>query len=416
MQQTADVAVLGAGMVGVSAALHLQARGREVALVDRHGAAGLETSFGNAGLIERASIFPYLFPRDFGDLIRYALNLSPQAHYHFSALPSVAPWLWRYFRESAPARARRHALDALPLVERCLEEHDALIQLSGAGEIVRRTGWIKLYRSEKSLAKGVVDAARLRDFSLRVEELDAAGLSALEPDIAPVVGAVHFLDTASVADPCAVAQAYAALFQRRGGRFLAGDVRALEQTRDGSWSVPTHDGALIVRDLVVALGPWSDQIFRPLGYDLPFAVKRGYHMHYGTTDGARLFHPVLDADNGYVLAPMTRGVRLTTGAEFARRDARPTPVQVDKDELLARTLFPLGERLDAKPWMGCRPCFPDMLPVIGKAPRHRGLWFDFGHQHHGFTLGPVSGRLLAEMMTGEAPFTDPAPYAVERFR
>ncbi|OAI23603.1 amino acid dehydrogenase [Methylosinus sp. R-45379] len=416
MQQTADVAVLGAGMVGVSAALHLQARGRDVVLVDRHGAAGLETSFGNAGLIERASIFPYLFPRDFGDLLRYALNLSPQAHYHFSALPSVAPWLWRYFRESSPERAKRHALDALPLVERCLEEHDALIQLSGAGDIVRRTGWIKLYRSEKSLAKGLVDAARLRDFSLRVEELDAAGLSALEPDIAPVVGAVHFRDTASVADPCAVAQAYAALFQRRGGRFLAGDVRALEQTRDGHWSAPTHDGALIVRDIVVALGPWSDQIFRPLGYDLPFAVKRGYHMHYGTKEGARLFHPVLDADNGYVLAPMTRGVRLTTGAEFARRDAPPTPVQVDKDELLARTLFPLGERLDPKPWMGCRPCFPDMLPIIGKAPRHQGLWFDFGHQHHGFTLGPVSGRLLAEMMTGETPFTDPAPYAVERFR
>ncbi|WP_166140950.1 FAD-binding oxidoreductase [Methylosinus sp. RM1] len=416
MQQTADVAVLGAGMVGVSAALHLQARGRDVVLVDRHGAAGLETSFGNAGLIERASIFPYLFPRDFGDLLRYALNLSPQAHYHFSALPSVAPWLWRYFRESSPERAKRHALDALPLVERCLEEHDALIQLSGAGDIVRRTGWIKLYRSERSLAKGIVDAARLRDFSLRVEELDAAGLSALEPDIAPVVGAVHFRDTASVADPCAVAQAYAELFQRRGGRFLAGDVRALAQTRDGHWSAPTHDGALIVRDIVVALGPWSDQIFRPLGYDLPFAVKRGYHMHYGTEEGARLFHPVLDADNGYVLAPMTRGVRLTTGAEFASRDAAPTPVQVGKDEILARTLFPLGERLDPKPWMGCRPCFPDMLPIIGKAPRHQGLWFDFGHQHHGFTLGPVSGRLLAEMMTGETPFTDPAPYAVDRFR
>ncbi|PWB82299.1 MAG: amino acid dehydrogenase [Methylocystaceae bacterium] len=415
MQQTADVAVLGAGMVGVSAALHLQARGRDVALVDRHGAAGLETSFGNAGLIERASIFPYLFPRDMRDLFYYALNLSPQAHYHLSALPGIASWLLRYFRESGPERARRHALDALPLVERCLEEHDALIEVSGAGELVRRIGWIKLYRSDRTLAKGMIDAQRLRDFKLRIETLDAAALSALEPDLAPVKGAVHFLDTASVADPSAVAQSYASLFQSRGGRFLAGDVRALQQSRDGRWSVPTHDGQLLARDLVVALGPWSDQIFRPLGYDLPFAVKRGYHMHYGVAEGARLSHPVLDADNGYVLAPMTRGVRLTTGAEFARRDAAPTPVQVDRDEVLARTLFPLRERLDPRPWMGCRPCFPDMLPVIGKAPRHEGLWFDFGHQHHGFTLGPVSGRLLAEMMTGEEPFTDPAPYRVERF-
>jgi D-amino-acid dehydrogenase len=82
---------------------------------------------------------------------------------------------------------------------------------------------------------------------------------------------------------------------------------------------------------------------------------------------------------------------------------------------MARDLFPLGERLDPKPWMGARPCLPDMLPVIGPAPRHKGLWFDFGHQHHGFTLGPVSGRLMADLVTGAEPFTNPAPYAATRF-
>jgi D-amino-acid dehydrogenase len=81
----------------------------------------------------------------------------------------------------------------------------------------------------------------------------------------------------------------------------------------------------------------------------------------------------------------------------------------------AHELFPLGDPVDAQPWKGARPCLPDMLPVIGKAPRHPGLWFDFGHQHHGLTLGPVTGRLLAEMMTGETPFADTTPFAVERF-
>lgn len=413
--QTVDVAVLGAGMVGVSAALHLQARGRDVALVDRHGAAGLETSFGNAGLIERASIFPYPFPRDLRDLAVYALNLSPQAHYHLSALPTIAPWLFRYFRESSPERAMQHALAGLPLVERCLEEHEALIDLSGASDLVRRIGWIKLYRSARTFEKGIAEAERLQAFNLRAETLDTDALAALEPHLARVTGAVHLLDTASVADPGAVAQAYAALFQRRGGRFLPGDARGLQQTREGRWCVATHDGQLVARDLVVALGPWSDEIFRPLGYDIPLAVKRGYHMHYGVANGARLTHPVLDADNGYVLAPMLRGIRLTTGAEFARRDAPPTPVQLERAEPLARALFPLRERLDPRPWMGARPCLPDMLPVIGKAPRHAGLWFNFGHQHHGFTLGPASGRLLAEMMTGETPFADPAPFRADRF-
>ncbi|MBI3275990.1 MAG: FAD-binding oxidoreductase [Methylocystis sp.] len=414
--QTADVAVLGAGMEGVCVALHLQARGRDVALIDRHGAAGLETTFGNAGLIERASIFPYLFPRDLPALARYALNLSPEAQYHLSALPAVAPWLYRYFRESAPKRAARNAQAALPLVARCLEEHEALMELAGASDLLRKTGWIKLYRSEESLAKGIAEAERLRAYGLAIDALDADALAAREPYLARVVaGGVHFLDVASVADPSLVAQAYATLFMQRGGRFITGDARSLQQTLDGRWSVATHDGQLFVPDLVVALGPWSDAVFRPLGYRIPLAVKRGYHMHYAAASDATLGRPVLDADNGYVLAPMTRGVRLTTGAEFARRDAPPTPAQIERAEPIARALFPLGERLDAKPWMGCRPCLPDMLPVVGKAPRHAGLWFDFGHQHLGFTLGPVSGRLLAEMMTGETPFTDPSPYRPDRF-
>jgi len=152
-----------------------------------------------------------------------------------------------------------------------------------------------------------------------------------------------------------------------------------------------------------------------LGYELPLAVKRGYHMHYRAAGVARLNHPLLDTERGYFLAPMQRGIRLTTGAEFAMRDAIKTPVQLGRAEPVARDLFPLGERLDAEPWMGARPCTPDMLPVIGRAPRHASLWFAFGHAHHGFTLGPVTGRLLAEMITGEAPFVDPAPYAPERF-
>jgi len=124
---------------------------------------------------------------------------------------------------------------------------------------------------------------------------------------------------------------------------------------------------------------------------------------------------VLDAENGYCLTPMRKGIRLTTGAEFALRDAPPTPVQLDRSEPLAREIFPLERRIDAEPWLGSRPCLPDMLPIVGPAPRHSGVWFNFGHHHLGFTMGPVTGRLIAEMLTGEAPFTDPRPYAADRF-
>jgi D-amino-acid dehydrogenase len=177
----------------------------------------------------------------------------------------------------------------------------------------------------------------------------------------------------------------------------------------------TAQGPLAASSAVIALGPWADVLTHALGYDFPLAVKRGYHMHYRPAGAAKLNTPMLDTERGYFLAPVRRGIRLTTGAEFALRDAIRTPVQLGRAEPIARELFPLAERLDNEPWMGARPCTPDMLPVIGRAPRHERLFFAFGHAHHGLTLAAVTGRLIAEMLTGEAPFVDPAPYAPERF-
>jgi D-amino-acid dehydrogenase len=405
-----DAIVLGAGMVGVSAALHLQKRGRSVVLIDKHTAAGEETSYGNAGIIERSTIFPRSFPREFRALARYALNLSAESHFHASALPSFLPWLLKYYRASAPHRWERTARAALPLIENSLSEHEALMQEAGALHLLRRTGWIKAYRGAATFDKGIADAERLRPFGVPFDILDANAFELVEPHVSGVHGAVHFTSPAAVTDPGGLAKAYADLFVARGGKFMTADARALEQTPMG-WRI----GDIEARDAVVALGPWSDEVFRPLGYKIPLAVKRGYHMHYGTLRNAVLNHPLLDSDEGYLLAPMAQGIRLTTGVEFARRDAPKTPAQLDMVEPIARKLFPLAERRDAEPWMGARPCLPDMLPVIGPAPRHKGLWFDFGHQHHGFTQGPVSGRLIAEMICGEAPFTDPAPYRADRF-
>ncbi len=129
----------------------------------------------------------------------------------------------------------------------------------------------------------------------------------------------------------------------------------------------------------------------------------------------RLARPVLDAGVGYVITPMEHGIRMTTGVEFAPRDAAPSPVQFDRIMPKARELFPLGERADDKTWLGSRPCFPDSRPVIGPAPRLAGLWLAIGHAHWGLTLGPATGRMIAEMIAGEAPFCDPAPYRADRF-
>jgi D-amino-acid dehydrogenase len=410
-----DAVVLGAGIVGICVALHLQKRGRSVALVDRRGAAE-ETSFGNAGLIQREGVYPYGFPHDFGALLRYSLNRTIDAHYHPSALPRLAPFLWQYWKHSRPARHAEVARRYAKLIERCVDEHEALIAECGAEEFVRRTGWMRLFRSERERDLRFAEAERWRsEFGIAHRALDARELQEAEPHLAPVLsGALHWTQPISVSDPQGLALAYLQRFQALGGAFVQGNAASLV-AEDGGWRIRTAGGPLAAADAVIALGPWADVLTRALGYHLPLAVKRGYHMHYRAAGEARLNHPVLDTERGYFLGPLRRGVRLTTGAEFALRDAMRTPVQLARAEPIARELFPLAERLDTEAWMGSRPCTPDMLPVIGRAPLHTRLWFAFGHAHHGLTLGAVTGRLVAELVTGEAPFVDPSPYSAERF-
>lgn len=407
-----DTVVLGAGIVGVCVAVHLQKRGRQVALVDRK-LPGNETSFGNAGLIQREGVYPYAFPRGLGSLLRYARNRSPDVRYHADAMLQAAPFLWQYWRNSHPARHAAIAKSYSTLIEHCVSEHRALAADAGASALLRPSGWIKVFRSE-----AVRDAeTRLaeqwhREYGVDFESLDAARLQQMEPDLdTTLLGGLRYTASDSVSDPHALVTAYARHFESLGGRFFIGDASSL---RDG-WEVDTNDGTIAASSAVVALGPWSDRVSSRLGYRLPLGVKRGYHMHYAPRGQARLNHPVLDAEKGYLLAPMAKGIRLTTGAEIARCDAPRTPTQLAAVEPVARTLFPLDKRLDDEAWMGRRPCTPDMMPIIGPARKHKDLWFAFGHAHHGLTLGPVTGRLIAEMMTGEDTLVDTRPFRVERF-
>ena len=410
-----DVAVLGAGMVGVCVALHLQKRGRAVVLIDRRGVAE-DTSFGNAGIIQREAVTPHPFPQDAATLLRYAKNRSIDAYYHFSALPHIAPFLGRWWRHSSKKRHVEITRNWARLIEHCVAEHEALAAEAGATALLRRDGWIRVYRTREKFDAGLADAeGAQRDFGVEFRALDAQALRQAEPHLAQVlIGGLHWTQPATVNDPQALALAYLRRFEALGGRFVQGDATTLA-AHGAVWQIGTAQGPVEASDAVIALGPWTDTVTSKLGYDLPLAVKRGYHMHYRAAGGATLSRPVVDSETGYCLTPMARGIRLTTGVEFAQRDAIRTPVQLGRVEPIARKLFPLGERVDEEPWMGARPCTPDMLPVIGRAPRHRNLWFAFGHAHQGFTLGAVTGRLIAEMISGDEPLVDPAPYRAERF-
>jgi D-amino-acid dehydrogenase len=410
-----DVIVLGAGIVGVSAALHLQARGRSVAIVDRLAEAAGETSFGNGGIIQSEAVVPYMFPRSLREIALGALNLDPRAHVRYRALPSIAPALWRYFQASTAAGKGETTRAMAAFVGSASEEHRKFAKESGAEALLRATGWIKAFRSARGEDEVHGEIEELKPYGVRPRPLDRAALLALEPHVGEAaLGGAHFREPLTTPNPQALTQNYAALFVRRGGRMEKGDARSLSASGT-AWTVATESGPLTSKQAVVALGAWSDELTRPFGLKLPLFVKRGYHMHYEANGDSGLNRPVLDLEKGYLVTPMAYGLRLTTGSEFARCDDPPSSAHLDRLEPFAREMFPLGPRKDAAPWLGRRPCLPDMRPIIGPFPGRAGLWLDFGHHHLGLTLGPVSGRILAEMMYCETPLVDPAPFRADRF-
>jgi D-amino-acid dehydrogenase len=174
------------------------------------------------------------------------------------------------------------------------------------------------------------------------------------------------------------------------------------------------DGEIFARHVVVALGPWSSDILRPLGYRVPLAFERGYHREFKPNPARSLRRPIHDADGSFLMTPMEQGIRVTSGVELTGRDAPSSFAQLDQVVPLARGVVEFGDAV-GEVWRGSRPTLPDSLPMIGPAPRHAGLWLAFGNQHIGFTTGPATGAAIAAMIGGAQPPYDVAPFAPGRY-
>lgn len=407
------VVVVGAGMVGTGTALALQARGFDVMLLDRTGP-GSETSYGNAGVIQGEACEPYSMPRDIKALCRIALKDDNSVDWDLPGLWRSAPSLFSYWRHSAPARHENIGREYSVLAQRATRDHAKWIAASGSEALIRRDGYRVAFRNPASFELQTRKAERLRDlYGVEFESEDSERLGAAEPALRqPLAGAIHWRDAWTCSDPGALVQAYSKLFTEQGGALLKAELVSLGQTGAG-WKLQSTDGQVDTAQVVIALGPWSPQPLAPLGYKVEMIPKRGYHKHfaYPAAEGAlRLNLPLLDAAFGAVYSPMRSGLRVATGADLSAL-CQVRPRQLQRAEAAAREILDFGAPVESSVWCGIRPCMPDMVPVVGAAPHHSGLWFNFGHGHQGFTLGPTTGEVLAELMSGGphiAPTLEPA--------
>lgn len=410
-----EVIVIGAGIVGTSIAWHLQKNDSQVLLIDKKPP-GEETSYGNAGIITREAVNTKPFPRSFAEISRILPNRSTDIRYRWSAIYRLQRPLLQYWINSSPKKVQEIDEEWATLIQHCTDEHDSMIKASGAGELVSKIGWIELHRKSNSFEKSINKALKAADKGVEYQVLSLAELQQLEPNVnfTDYVGGIHWQNSWQIKNPSSLVKAYARNFEAMAGQINQLTVKSIIQTEEG-WQVVTDSGIHSCQNLVIAAGPWSDDLIKPLGYDIPLFPMRGYHQHFEFTDKNSFSHSLFDVEKGFVMGAMDQGIRITTGAEMAMSDDPKNFNQLESVLTYARKVLPLEVAVESEAWCGTRPCLPDMKPVIGPASKHDNLWFAFGHAHQGMTLGPVTGRLIEEMINGKPLFIDAQPFSVERF-
>ena len=407
--------VVGAGTVGVCCAFALLRDGHHVTLIDRDEP-GRGCSFGNGGIIQIGTSVPVATPGVLRQVPGMLLDPNGPLVIRWSHPPRLAPYLVRFIAAARPDRVERISIAIAALLDRAIDAFRDLLGVAGALDAITDTGELYIYQSEAAYrgARAAHDMRRRR--GVWVEDLTAGEVRQLVPAIAPSMRRGVFLpDCLTAANPFHLTTRLLDAFRRDGGIVLRETLRDIEVAFDRRLTLLTDVGRHEIDGLVLATGTWSKRWAAKLGARIPMDSERGYHVML-SDPGVDLRVPVLSGDHRFGITPMADGIRLAGTAELANLDARPNYRRAEMMIPLARALLPDLRVQPRDNWMGHRPSTADSLPVIGRAPRFPEAYFAFGHGHLGVTLGPITGRLIAELAAGRPPLVDTAPYGAERFR
>jgi D-amino-acid dehydrogenase len=416
MTKPKSIAVIGAGIVGMSAALYLQRDGHRVKVID-YRLPGTATSFGNAGMIVTGAITPTSTPGVLKQIPRYLFDRSSAVRLKWSYLPHLMPWLFRFVLESRLSRVR-HAAGALhPLVTGAYEAHLELAALTGATNLLRPTGWLKLFRSQRGFEATLLQRQLMDLHAVKYEILGQHEIHQLEPHISKMfVRGLFHGHSASISLPKRLIDSYASSFIRSGGEFVHEQVLSIERLEDGRMRLRCDLGLREFDEVVVAAGAWSKRLCKALGDKVVLDTERGYHLNLERGEAGEIHRPLSFPEDGFILAPSEDGIRLTSGDELAGLDAPPDFSRINRMVVKAQEILPgLSDRV-TREWMGRRPSTPDSLPVIGRSPNANRVIYAFGHHHLGLTLGPITGRIVADLVCNRPQRFDLTPYRINRFR
>lgn len=408
---TCEIAIIGAGVIGMTIAERLIAAGREVVLIDPNPP-GSGASFGNAGTIADYAVMPVGSPDVLRNLPSLLFDRNSPLAIRRAALPSLAPWLLRFAMQSLPGPTKRNAAAIAVLLADASPSWEALAIRLGAHDIVQRRGCLYLYETEKAFRDAQSGLTARKTMGIPMELLTTDELAALEPGLPNLPGgAAYFPKAVFLSDPGVMMAALArAVFAK--AQFVQARADTIKRGAAGV-TIAGQGLHVTARKVVIAAGAHSRALARQIGDKIPLDTERGYHVEWDMA-APPLTRPACPTSRGFYLCPMQGRLRVAGTVELGGLTAPPSPHRIAKLIEGAQAMFPqLGT--PSRDWMGFRPSMPDSLPVIGPSRSGGDVVHAYGHGHIGLTLAPITARIVADLMGGRAPELDITPYRADRF-
>lgn len=397
--ESAEVAVVGGGVIGMTIALRLARDGRQVLLIEPNGL-GSGASFGNAGTIADYATLPVANPGVLRDLPGLLSGGDSPFALRRSSLVALMPWLMRFGYNCLPHRARQNAVKLSVLLADAPALWRELAADIGAEAHMHNNGVLYRFDTAKDLRRAEYDLRMRRDFKVNVEVLTPDEAQQLEPKLPPIEGGAHYFpDAVNIDDPGAVMAKLAAALQSPGVRVLEAAATGLTRRRTG---VEVNCGATVVtaRRVVIAAGAHSRPLAAMAGDHVPLDTERGYHLEYDMDD-IPIRRVVCPAAKGFYMIPMRGRLRIAGTVELGGLGKPANPARHALLERGARSLLPDLGRPD-RVWDGYRPSVPDSIPVIRPSRRGDDVIYAFGHGHLGLTMAPITARRVAQLITESA--------------
>ena len=412
MSEKLKVGIVGAGIQGISNALFLQKKGFEVTIFDRDEPGSPVASYGNAGHFSPYASLSLNRTDILADVPAMLMSSTGPLALKWNYVPKMIPWFIKFILNTTKNKMMHTARNMHQILDLALPAYDELFDEINLDGLVENKGILYIWNN-KDLKSRELEIKVREELGVRQQLVNTKEIHDLEPNIKPFYhGGVYYPYARHARNPKKILIKFFELFLKKGGKFEKKNIKDINFDSEKPIFV-TEEKKFTFDKVIIACGAFSKKLTDNLGEKIPLETERGYHVHFKDCDHL-LNRPVIFSNRGFGISPMEQGLRVVGTVEFGGLDNPLSKSRIKN--LINNAKYMLGDLPEHEDeWLGFRPTLPDFLPVIGPSKNHKNVFYCFGHHHLGWTLGPISGKIVSGMIAKENTNLNLTPYSSLRF-